>query len=375
MTVNPIGGRTTTRMSAAGKIPLGEWTHVAGVSCGGHLSVGRDTLYVNGVEVLNESASDALGLTADRTATPIYVGGAPQCDGFAGMIDQVRVHGLVAKFWPQEPMPWIDRIAAEGVPPLDSVPARDRQPVLSFTLDGDIRPVASAERMMSDPAIVERYTTLFEGEYIPGVRGKAVRGKLDVHGFRMADWREGSLDAWVRPHRVNNVSDRNITLIATSGFHAYFKNTVEPAKRLSLFYLDVENNLRMFGDSLGTEFHPGRWYHVAFTWDASAISMYVDGKLAAAGENDIGGRRGQGELESVRFNDSGPVFDVDELEVYDVRLSAAEVANRYWSYVDPRRMTGAAPPAPMSLEAWRMPSANAIYYRLKRHHGVEASSV
>lgn len=75
--LTPRGSRRpTVHASPADAVPLGEWTHVAGVFASGHLSVGRDRLFVNGATVADFPASDAVGAEADLSPAPIHVGGA-----------------------------------------------------------------------------------------------------------------------------------------------------------------------------------------------------------------------------------------------------------------------------------------------------------
>ncbi|MFO8015110.1 MAG: DUF6067 family protein [Phycisphaerae bacterium] len=357
MSATPCGSRQGTQhTSPEGVIPVGEWTHVAGVFAGGHLSVGRDRLFVNGTVVADFAASGAAGTEADIAPAPICVGGAPEGGCLTGVIDEVRVHGRVGCFWPLDPMPWIDRIAEKGLPPLEDVLEPDRQPRLLFYLDEDTRPTASPALRASDPAIVERFDVSFKGDRVPGVKGKAVNGDLRIGGFRLADWRAGSLEFWFRPRGVNSISDRNVRIVRASGLVVCFFNTVRANRPVSFYYQDAEGNLRVQGADV--EVHPGRWHHMALTWDAQEIVMYMNGERVAAGENAIpAGRKGM--LDEIDFT---PQFDIDELCFYEHRLSAGEVANRYWSYVDPEKMTPAEPPAPVYLSAWRLPSENAIYY-------------
>ncbi len=366
LSVTGRDGQTAERRSAPGAVPVGAWTHVAGISSGGHLSVGRDTLYVNGRRVFDGPESGAAGSVPDEATPELTVGGTPDGGGLAGLIDDVRIHARVARLWPCEPMPWLARIAAEGLPALDQVLVPERQPWLSFRFDGDTRPAACPAMMASDPAIVERFKVEFQGTHVPGVKGQAANGNLRISGFRLADWREGSMEFWVRPRGVNNVSDANVSIIGASGLTAYFYNSSGPFKPLSFYYSDAERKLRMHS-AKEEEMHPGRWYHLAFVWDAENIILYVDGRQAASGGNAISTGANKGVLDSLTFR---PSFDVDELCFYERRLTAGEVANRYWSYVDPKRIVPAEAPAPILLSAWRHPSAEALHYRLSAMPGI-----
>ncbi|MCF7854945.1 MAG: LamG domain-containing protein, partial [Candidatus Pacebacteria bacterium] len=361
LSVTRVGGSEHTFISDTGTVPVGKWVHIAGISCGGHLSVERDTLYANGREVFSGSASGAAGGTADKAPADIHVGGSPEGGTLTGRIDEVRVHGRVGKLWPLDPMPWIKRVAEDGLPPLDKVLAPERQPWLMFHFDEQTRPVASSEIMARDPAIVERFKVSFDGKYIPGIRDRGINGELTIDGFRLADWTEGSLECWFRPRGVNNISDRNVVMLNASGLSVYFFNSVRASRGMAFYYRDGEGNLRMHRS--GVEIHPGRWFHMTLTWDAETIAMYVNGKRATVGKN---GKRGT--LNNLSLHRA---FEFDELCFYERRLTADEVANRHWSYVDPNRVAPVEWPAPILLGAWRFPSENVILYRLSAMPGYE----
>ncbi len=371
MDMRGFGRPAASARGTPGTIPLNQWVHVAGISCGGHLSVNNDTLYVNGAEVFRGSGSGAGG-DPEKEAAELFVGGGPDGGAFVGDIDEVRIHSRVQRFWPLDPAPWIERIAKNGMPPIDDVLDRDSQPLLTFPLDGNTKPLASAEMQARDPAITERHKVDFQGEYAPGVKGEAANGPLKIGGFRLADWNQGAMEFWVRPRGMNNMSDKNLGLFSGSGLTAYLFNTVNSPKPLSFFFQDQEKKLRMQSDGSGTEFHPGRWYHLAFTWDPATISMFIDGKLAASGANKLANEANKGILGEMSFNSAKdrPFGDIDELCFYERKLSADEVANRYWSYVDPAKIIKTGPAAPLSLNAWRLPSFNMIYYQLSALPGL-----
>ncbi len=372
MTVKPLGSRGTAFKSQPDAVPAGEWVHVAGISNHGFLSVGRDKLYVNGVEIFDGPASEAAGYTPETQAADLHIGGTPDGKpGFAGVIDAVRIHSLVGKFWPPEPMPWRSRIAADGLPTPDKVLAAQRQAWLTFPFEGQARPLASTEVYARDPAIVDRFKVDFKGEFVPGVVGLAARGRLSLSGFPLAEWGEGSFDFWARPYGVNSVSDRQAGIFESSAFAVYFHNSVGANRALSFYYKDAEGRLRMNGDGLGTEIHPGRWVHLAFTWDADRVVMYVDGQPAASDANKLTTEANKGLFSHLIFNNYATNYEIDELAFYEHALTAAEVANRHWSYVAPEKMTTAKAPAPIRLDAWRFPSENAIFYRMIPGPGLE----
>ena len=145
MRVEPRGSpaNPTQFKSKTGVIPAGEWVHVAGISCGGHMSMGWDTLYVNGREVWRGPATGAAGAHADLRAASLHVGGSPDGGGLIGWIDDVRIHSRVARLWEPDPMPWLERIAREGLPATSRALAPGREPRASLRFDDGVRPFNS----------------------------------------------------------------------------------------------------------------------------------------------------------------------------------------------------------------------------------------
>ncbi|NLE41446.1 MAG: LamG domain-containing protein, partial [Lentisphaerae bacterium] len=355
--------------SGPGAITTGEWVHVAGVSCGGHMSMGADVLYVNGREVWRGPASRAAGAQADRRPAPLHVGGSPDGGGLIGWIDEVRIHSRVARLWAPDPMPWRERIAREGLPAMNRMLAPGRGPRASLRFDDGVRIEANEATLAQDPAVLERFAVDFKGDPAPGVSGSGVNGRLTVDSPILGDWNAGSLEVWVRPRGVNNVSSRNVSIFSLDGLSVYFYNSVTALKPIAFYYRDAEKKLHMHRDGGKTEFHPGRWYHLVLTWDAQSMTLSIDGQSRATGENRLAGKGG---ATAIRRFSAGAAFDLDELHFYAHRLSEAEVLNRYHAVVDPAKLVPPEKPAPIDLNAWRLPSANTLHYQMKPSPGHEA---
>ena len=97
-----------------------------------------------------------------------------------------------------------------------------------------------------------------------------------------------------------------------------------------------------FGVNTGGEFHdqvsgikpePGKWYHVAGTYDGAKTCVYVNGKLAASGAewsgpidtNDLDLYIGDNSEATGRFFKG----IIDEVRIYSRALSEAEIKTRY----------------------------------------------
>jgi len=272
------GGRAWDAVQGTRPIPPGRWTHVAAVYDGA-----RAQLYVDGVR---DGAPFATPYAQTQTET--YVGARPESGGrdgrtpsgptffFAGAIDDVRIHdralsdGEIA-FLAQD----------EGTPPAPPpgpprgpypVPApAGAEPIASFPLDGDARDASGgpagvlvgdarpAEDRAGDPR---------------GAVALAGRGYVDL-GTR-TEPETLAIAAWVRPTRV----DRDGVILS--------KLSTVPGPRLRWLELRVEAGGRVTFELPGggprpqlvrssRPLAPGRWAHVAATFDGQRAVLFVDG--------------------------------------------------------------------------------------------------
>ncbi|MDD4061676.1 MAG: DUF6067 family protein, partial [Kiritimatiellae bacterium] len=75
---------------------------------------------------------------------------------------------------------------------------------------------------------------------------------------------------------------------------------------------------------------------------------------------------------AIRRFATGSAFDFDELHFYAHRLSETEALNRYHAVIDPDKLAPPEKPAPIDLNAWRLPAANTLHYQMKPSPGHEA---
>jgi hypothetical protein len=154
-----------------------------------------------------------------------------------------------------------------------------------------------------------------------------------------------SVTAWVRrlgsPGRWRYIVSKGGTGCFASSYGLYTGYDQGLA-----FYILGPHGAYVRSPEAGTEVWDGRWHHVAGTYDGTRVRAYVDGREVGAGTptNDairygltstggfIGAYRGSCELD---FDDG----DIDEVEIWDGALSAAEIAT-----AAARRPAGALPP-------------------------------
>lgn len=347
-TVNTFYGRRTRTSTGPEAVPLGRWVHVAGI-CG----PGR-RLFVDGSELVNRPIDWGEGLVVsgeqEQEPQALYVGNNDRGDaGITGLLDQVRVHRNVHRFWAPEDDSWTDpgrsRPLVEG--PEFFVP--EHSPVVRIPLDS--APVAAG----SGEAAVE----LGGADFRAGVRGRAFAGRVAIMGEDLFTSREGSLEFWLRPLGVNSLSDRNWSFV-NEPFVYYLFNGGE--HQPTLYFRHRDGALHFVHAPM--EIHPARWFHFVITWRGSDIRIYSDGKLAGHTTTRAlmpGGRSSAGRF--VLNGGSDPSL-LDEIRVYDRALLPVEAANAFWRYRDPTKLVHGVRLPSVELVGEYLPSERNFHYRL-----------
>lgn len=349
-TVNTFYGRRVRTSSEPGAVPLGRWVHVAGI-CGparrlfvdGHAVADRPIHWGEGLEVHGD---------AEQEPQPIFVGNNDQgTAGLTGLIDQVRIHRNVHKFWPPEDVAWTDPQAQH--PPVSTEPphfAAGHQPAVCVPLDGSDTAAARGGVKVE----------LQGGSFQTGVRGQAYAGRISVAAPGIFNCEDGSLECWLRPAGVNSLSDRNRSFVSEPFiFYLFNGGTHEP----TLYFGDEDLGLHFVSTSL--EFHPGRWYHLVFTWRGPQICIYVDGQVAGRSYGRPLINYDRRTADRFVFNGHEPIGIVDEIRIYDRALLPEEAANAYWRYRDPRKLTAEVRLPAVEIIGEYLPSERTICYELR----------
>lgn len=350
--VRKMDGRTDA-VSAGAKVPLREWVHVAGF-------VGRFprhfiALYLNGRELQRRRTKAAFSGKTEPQPAPLYVGNdAGGESGFTGRIDEVRLHSNVYKFWPRDEMTWAQALQEREVP--TGPPYLLSEPVFRAPLDGEETVGDHVIRLSENAASV------------PGVRGQALRGVRIGPGEEPFP-QEGSIEFWMRPVGINNLSDRNHSLLLTGLFNLKFFNRRNSDKPLSLYvFREGGGRVGHFSDPTGTELHPGRWRHFVITWSSAAVKVYLDGKEIGRVSGERDGSTPWASIRGRSFEFSGHAA-VDEIVLYDRPISEREVANAYFRYRDPSRLEEIRSPKLISLRAWFLPSRRRLRCEVRPRDG------
>jgi len=229
---NTYYGRTTTTSSPEGIIPLNKWIHIAGISANFPVSFRR--LYLNGKEIVAKPVGWGQGIVVhsdkEIEPSPIYIGKA-----FCGLIDEVRIHRKIFKFWEKEDLKWADsEKEIEKTPPFF---LSSHTPVFYLPLDGNTKPEINR---IGEIKITEK------GEFVKGgVRGNFFRGTVNLRKEKITDLDEGSIEFWFQPYGVNNYSDRNVSFLNVSPgfnfnriyFYSLYQFSLISISPVSIFHL------------------------------------------------------------------------------------------------------------------------------------------
>ncbi|MCM8769096.1 MAG: LamG domain-containing protein, partial [Candidatus Omnitrophica bacterium] len=331
-TVNCFYGNKTRTSSPQGMVPVNQWVHVAGVSAVFPISFRR--LYINGQEVTSTPIAWGQGLMVsgdeEKKPGPVFIGNNQDgTAGLTGLIDQVRIHRNVFKFWPKEETSWCQQISQQEIPDGSPYFLPEHKAVIYLPLDGTS--IAASQ--------IEKLTVKTEsGGYEQGVRNQGFAGKLTISAAGLLPVREGAIEFWMQPIGFNNHSDRNVGII-NAPFTLYIFNGGNPPRPLSLYFPKADGNLHFVNDGLGTEYHPGRWYHILITWKDLIITMYVDGKKAGRTlTQGLDSAFRKEAADALVFNAYGKNAIVDEVRIYHKALLPEEVVNAWARYRDRSRL-------------------------------------
>lgn len=164
----------------------------------------------------------------------------------------------------------------------------------------------------------------------------------------------GSQDAWVLFNQTPATS-HTMEIIGQGSFGRDFDLQAD-TDNIFRFYIGSGNAGSVFASST-TVIQTGVWYHVAGTWDSSAIKIYVNGALEGTNPTTNIVREPSGEPLMIGNQPFfGPrLFNglIDEAEVFNRALTASEVAAIYNAETAGKCKAGCIPPPANMIDWWR----------------------
>ncbi len=366
------------------RVPTGGWWHVA-------LAVSRDwprantaSVLLNGQTVGQWSVDAAQVESLVRTGTEIAVG-----HGLVGWVDEIRTTKSVPLFhpwlagWPQP-----DR----QVEPLVGQPfLRSDDLLLHLPFDGTTQPARAPEGLRHqplrlDPSDLEVAPRTVATTWPTAVAGRALvlgRSQPVYAAEGLVDPARGTIACWLRPldwdngtrsSRISGPPPLSFGLFQIDGLYApgSYKRNFTPAGPLLEFNLELRPD---DGAQAPVPFNPGRWTHLAITWENTDFAYYVDGRrtdpdgawhlwLPIYPNEDPGRHAARPEWwtgtqpQAIRFGfrtywdqlkQPSPRTAIDDFRVYRRVLAPSELANLAALY-DPRRTLQPLPAAELDLD-------------------------
>ena len=272
------------------KLAVGQWHHLAMLwtYANGTLHV---SLLLNGQPILRHSVpyNWSRHCSVRRDAVLSVGNDAGGRSGAHALIDEVRLSGVLRKYY-QPDLAWV-RPGAEpeafGGPPHFR---DDDDLVFYLPFDESVEP----ERVADGTAVSCAVRPDLGDEaryYAPGVSGKGLllgHGGLGpvYDGEGNLDPRAGTVACWVRPVAWDNYTRDNrfdgmypsfVDLFHVFGHYPQGGAPERWRREVPLFRLVLLQNMLEFVHD-AVDFQPGRWLHLAASWEKEKLKYFVDGR-------------------------------------------------------------------------------------------------
>ncbi len=349
--INPNGElilnwRGTDLAPTKARCPAGKWLHLA-------LSWGEAEarLCLNGR--VEATYAELKGLAEAAGLDLCTIGDGKS--GFVGLVDEVLVSRRVQDYYENQldwPQPNRERAATQGRPYW-----RDPADLLfHLTFDKALKPaVAPAGTKAPDyrPPAEGDATQTAAKHFLPGVVGSAL---IHGNGGLAPEYAApgllspecGTIAFWLRPLEWDNYT-RDTRFDRTNPRHVPLFRVLGERQSPLLTFVLIENPSEEAFEPV--PFDPGRWTHIAVTWDGTQIATLINGEpRASGGAFDVRIEK-KGTPLSLSFGHgegNAPRSLVDDFRIYRRALARVEIANLIALH-DPRRKLEPLPPAELTI--------------------------
>lgn len=324
-------GACCSDMDSNTPLALNAWTHVVMVHDGT-----KDKIYFNGALVNEKDVPGAL----DKTKYPLGIGYDPIDNGsfFDGAIDDVQIYNIAlsaaeiaALYAAQNPAPAI---------------AGDLVAHYAFTgnsLDATAyHNHASAAVLARDRFDKANQAAVFNGSST----------EVTAANSPQLNSPNTTVSFWVKPNSLPGTGEA--FLLSFGGWQERWKISLPPHGK-PVWTTNHANGISDMDSGDGNELAVGTWTHVVMVHDGAKDKIYFNGDLVAE-KNVAGALNNTTRPFGIGYNpiDGGNWFDgnLDEVQVYKVALSDAQIAQLYADQSQPPASMDDEPPcAPLNLRA------------------------
>ena len=326
------GGACCSDLDSGTPLTIGTWTHVVMVHDGA-----KDIIYFNGVQVNEKNAAGTL----DKTKYPLGIGYDPlNNDGFFdGSLDDIQLYNRA--------------LTAAEIAALYA--AQNATPVVLGNLIADYPAAGNA----NDATGYNNHATVQGAQLTTDRFGKANRAysfngidqSLTAANSPQLNSASTTISFWVNP--ASFPASGEVYLLSNGGYQERWKVSM-PNHGKPVFTTHANGMCCSDLDS-GTPLTIGTWTHVVMVHDGSQDIIYFNGVQVNA-KNTTGALDSTTKPLGIGFdplNNNG-YFDgsLDEIEIYNVALTAAQIAALYAAQNQaPVSTDTEAPCAPLNLAA------------------------
>ncbi|MCX7088060.1 MAG: DUF6067 family protein, partial [Methylococcales bacterium] len=211
-----------------------------------------------------------------------------------------------------------------------SITAYAVEPTLYASFDNDLNAVRGSVKI---PAGSVLFPSLKKGKYGNALESGLLKGYITYPTNNVINVNEGTVELWVNP--VDWTPDDN-------NFHVFFDVRGQGAFYLYKYYQDSKllmlstldrGNGPYYSSSKIVTWKQGEWHHIAGTWSASGILLYVDGVPVSSQPVDA--------IFPKNLEESFTIGDIpwssitstksliDELRIYDKALTPRQILAHY----------------------------------------------
>ncbi len=309
----------------------GQWTHIA-------ISWDGKTVVEFRIDGKKAAFQNPLGITNPGELRQFALGnGFDAKNGFLGAVDELRISRDVRAFYPWE-LRWADLDGSlgrsEGQPffrdPADLILHMDFNRTLKpvSAPAGTIFPELGAD-IIGDKLQPDRWKRYFaDGVEREGLLLKQKGLDAKLRGTGLANPDHGTVAFWIRPLDWHD-EVRWCNLAVWPMLHvpvftiSQGDANAQPALSLSLVRTPDEGVLNPIG------FHPGRWVHLACTWEGKKEKWFVDGQ-PWTDMGSLSWRRAAwdaGKPVTLLFNKGDSGCEIDDFRIYSRPLAPCEIRN------------------------------------------------
>jgi len=327
------GGACCADMDSGGNnsLPIGEWTHFVMVHDGE-----KDKIFFNGVLMNERNSPGAL----DKTKHPLGIGFDPIDGGsyFDGAFDDVQIYNTALS----------NAEIAALYDAQNQAPTVGGNLVAHYAFSGNSRDEtaysnhASASVPGKDRFGKANKAAAFDGEFT----------EVKADNSPQLNSPQTTVAFWVRPNSLPGNGEA--FLLSFGGWQERWKISLPPHGK-PVWTTNHTNGISDMDSGDGNALEVGEWTHVAMVHDGLKNLIYMDGALVAQ-KDVVGNLNNTTRSFGMGYNpiDGGNWFDglLDEVQVYNTALSAAEIAALYTAQSqDGGSGDDEAPCSPLNLTA------------------------